>query len=96
MDRLKFRVVNSPGSFEFKKGMSLSDALILAEGFTATANGAAVTIYHSELSDESTTTTTTIVAVDENLVPENNTELSANDFVVVRQIPGFKTIESNP
>ncbi|MEL0272239.1 MAG: SLBB domain-containing protein [Flavobacteriaceae bacterium] len=85
--------VNSPGSFEFKKGMSLSDALILAEGFTATANGAAVTIYHSELSDESTTTTTTIVAVDENLVPENNTELSANDLIVVRQIPGFKTIE---
>jgi len=84
--------VNSPGSFEFKKGMSLSDALILAEGFTATANGAAVTIYHSELSDESTTTTT-IVAVDENLVPENNVELSANDLIVVRQIPGFKTIE---
>ncbi len=85
--------VNSPGSFEFKKGMSLSDALILAEGFTATANGAAVTIYHSELSDESITTTTTIVAVDENLVPENNTELSANDLIVVRQIPGYKTIE---
>ena len=84
--------VNSPGSFEFKKGMSLSDALILAEGFTATANGAAVTIYHSELSDESTTTTT-IVAVDENLVPENNVELSANDLIVVRQIPGLKTIE---
>jgi len=84
--------VNSPGSFEFKKGMSLSDALILAEGFTATANGAAVTIYHSELSDESTTTTTT-VAVDENLVPENNVELYANDLIVIRQIPGFKTIE---
>ena len=85
--------VNSPGSFEFKKGMSLSDALILAEGFTATANVGAVTIYHPEINGESTTTTTTTIAVDENLVPERNIELSANDLIVVRQIPGYKTIE---
>jgi len=85
--------VNSPGSFEFKKGMSLSDALILAAGFTAKANGAAVTIYHSEVTGEATTTTTTTISVDENLVPENNIELSTNDLIVVRQIPGFKTIE---
>ena len=83
--------VNSPGSFEFKKGMSLSDALILAEGFTATANGGAVTIYHPEINGESTTTTT--ISVDENLVPARNVELSANDLIVVRQIPGYKTIE---
>ena len=82
--------VNAPGSFEFKKGMSLSDALILAKGFTATANGGAVTIYHPEINGESTTTT---IAVDENLVPERNIELSANDLIVVRQIPGYKTIE---
>ena len=85
--------VNTPGSFEFKKGMSLSDALILAEGFTAKANGAAVTIYHPEVTGEATTTTTTTISVDENLVPDNNIELSANDLIVVRQIPGFKTIE---
>jgi len=86
--------VNAPGSFEFKKGMSLSDALILAEGFTAKANGAAVTVYHPEVTGEATTTTTTItISVDENLVPDNNIELSANDLIVVRQIPGFKTIE---
>lgn len=86
--------VNAPGSFEFKKGMSLSDALILAEGFTAKANGAAVTIYHPEVTGEATTTTTTTtISVDENLVPDNNIELSANDLIVVRQIPGFKTIE---
>ena len=86
--------VNNPGSFEFKKGMSLSDALILAKGFTATANGGAVTIYHPEINGESTTTTTTTtIAVDENLVPERNIELSANDLIVVRQIPGYKTIE---
>jgi len=81
--------VNAPGSFEFKKGMSLSDALILAQGFTATANGGAVTIYHPEINGEATTT----VAVDENLVPEKNIELSANDLIVVRQIPGFRYIE---
>ena len=88
--------VNNPDSFEFKKGMSLSDALILAKGFTATANGGAVTIYHPEINGESTTTTTTTtttIAVDENLVPERNIELSANDLIVVRQIPGYKTIE---
>jgi len=85
--------VNAPGSFEFKKGMSLSDALILAEGFTAKANGAAVTVYHPKVTGEATTTTTTTTAVDENLVPDNNIELSANDLIVVRQIPGFKTIE---
>jgi len=87
--------VNAPGSFEFKKGMSLSDALILAEGFTAKANGAAVTIYHPEVTGEATTTTTTTTttSVDENLVPDKNIELSANDLIVVRQIPGFKTIE---
>ena len=71
--------------------MSLSDALILAEGFTAKANGAAVTIYHPEVTGEATTTTT--ISVDENLVPDKNIELSANDLIVVRQIPGFKTIE---
>jgi len=87
--------VNAPGDFEFKKGMSLSDALILAEGFTAKANGAAVTIYHPEVTGEATTTTTTTttISVDENLVPDNNIELAANDLIVVRQIPGFKTIE---
>ena len=87
--------VNSPGVFEFKKGMSLSDVLILAEGLTAKANRAAVTVYHAEIGGDTTTTTTTTttVAVDENLVTENNLELAANDFIVVRQIPGFKTIE---
>ncbi len=88
--------VNTPGSFEFKKGMSLSDALILAEGFTATANGGAVTIYHAEVTGELLLLLLLLlllVAVDENLVPEKNIELSANDLIVVRQIPGYKTIE---
>jgi protein involved in polysaccharide export with SLBB domain len=43
--------VNSPGSFDFKEGMSLSDALILAQGFTANANKSAVSVYQNFLID---------------------------------------------
>ena len=85
--------VNSPGVFEYKEGMSLSDALIMAEGFTANANKSEVTVYQNFLSDGQTFTQTEMVAVGDDLTLEDQVLLSENALVVVRRDPNFREVE---
>ena len=85
--------VNSPGIYEYKAGMSLSDALILAQGFTANANNGAVNVYQNFLVDGETYTQTETVAVNDDLRSKDQVLLSENSLIVVRRDPNFREIE---
>jgi len=85
--------VQSPGSYPFRKGMQISDLLLLGDGLKVNANSSAITLYRMDLNSEGTTTTTTI-SLDENLVPSNNILLQPDDYVVVRTKSGYQTIET--
>jgi protein involved in polysaccharide export with SLBB domain len=85
--------VNSPGVFEYKEGMSLSDALILAKGFTANANKSEVILYQNFLFDGETITQTETVPVGDNLVAKDQVLLNENTVVIVRRDPNFRKVE---
>jgi protein involved in polysaccharide export with SLBB domain len=84
--------VNNPGTLIYNEGMTLSDALIQAKGFTALANGAEVTVYKTP-QDLGETTTSTTISVNTELETSDSVVLSPFDFIVVRQLPGYKPIE---
>ena len=91
-----FRVegeVNSPGIYDYKAGMSLSDALILAQGFTANANRRAVNVYQNFLVDGETYTQTETVSVNPNLSSNEPLLLVENALIVVRRDPDFREVE---
>jgi protein involved in polysaccharide export with SLBB domain len=85
--------VNRPGIFEFKKGMSISDALIIAKGFTSNANKAEVSIYENYLKEKNYYTQTKIVNFNDNLTTENNVLLNENSLIVVRSDPNKRYVE---
>jgi len=84
--------VNSPGSFEYKNGMRLSDALILAEGFTAEANAFEVVVYHSGI-DRNSGGFSSVISVSEELISSENVALGKGDLVVVRVSSAARAIE---
>jgi protein involved in polysaccharide export with SLBB domain len=84
--------VNNPGMFTYSEGMTLSDALIQAKGFTALANGAEVTVYNTPLKVGDITVSKTI-SVSSNLEVSEEVLLSPFDLIVVRQLSGYKPIE---
>jgi protein involved in polysaccharide export with SLBB domain len=85
--------VNNPGIFDFKQGMSLSDVLILANGFTANANKKEINIYQNFLESGQTITKTERIAVNDDLSTENQVELFENSLIVVRRNPNFRVVE---
>jgi len=85
--------VNSPGVFDYRDGMSLSDALIMAQGFTANANQSAVSVYQNFLVDDETYTQTEIIAVKDDLSSADQVLLSENALIVVRRDPDFREVE---
>jgi protein involved in polysaccharide export with SLBB domain len=85
--------VNSPGIYDYKEGMSLSDALILAQGFSANANKSAVNVYQNFLVDGETYTQTETVAINDNLSSKNQVLLLENSLIVVRRDPNFREVE---
>jgi protein involved in polysaccharide export with SLBB domain len=85
--------VNNPGVFEYKHGMGLSDALILAQGFKANANKSAVSVYQNFLMDGEIYTQTEIVEVNDNLNSVDQVILSENALIVVRRHPSFREVE---
>ena len=85
--------VNSPGTYDYKVGMSLSDALILARGVTANANKSAVNVYQNFLVDRETYTQTETVAVNDNLSSKDPMLLLENSLIVVRRNPNFREVE---
>ena len=85
--------VNNPGVYDYKEGMSLSDALVLANGFTSNANKAAVSVYQNFLYDGETFTQTETVSVRDNLSLEQSVLLQENALIVVRKDPDFREVE---
>ena len=85
--------VNSPGIYDYKAGMSLSDALILAQGFTANANKSAVNVYQNFLIDGEIYTQTETVSVNANLRSKQPLLLMENALIVVRRDPDFREVE---
>lgn len=95
-DAAKIRVqgeVNNPGEFMFQKGMSLSDALVLAGGFTSNADKLGVSVYQNFLFEGETFTQTEKVAVEDNLVTQKPVLLQENSLIVVRKNPDFREVE---
>ena len=85
--------VNSPGAFPYRAGMSLSDALIMANGFTANANKENVTMYRTFISEGKKYTQSETVSVDETLSSEKYVFLAPNALVVVRRDPSISAVE---
>ncbi len=85
--------VNNPGVYDYKEGMSLSDALVLANGFTANANKTGVSVYQNFLYDGETFTQTETVSVRDNLTSEQEVLLQENALIVVRKDPDFREVE---
>jgi protein involved in polysaccharide export with SLBB domain len=85
--------VNRPGTYNYKVGMSLSDALILAQGFNSNANKSAVNVYQNFLLDGETYTQTETVAVNDDLSSKNQVLLLENALIVVRRDPDFREVE---
>lgn len=85
--------VNNPGVFQYKKGMSLSDVLILAQGFTANANKKEVSVYQNFLQNGQTITQTETIAISDNLSAEKEIPLLENALIVVRRDPNYRVVE---
>lgn len=85
--------VNTPGIFQYKKGMSLSDALLMANGFTSAANKEAVSVYQNFLNEDSMVTQSETVSVDARLITQKPILLQENALVVVRKDPNYRKVE---
>jgi protein involved in polysaccharide export with SLBB domain len=85
--------VNNPGVFQFKTGMSLSDVLILAQGFTANANKNEVSVYQNFLQNGQTITQTETIAISDNLSAEKEIKLFENALIIVRRDPNYRAVE---
>ena len=85
--------VQSPGSYEFRKGMRISDLILLGDGLKVNSNSTEITLYRRNVNSEGTSsTTTTTISLDENLIPSENIALQVDDYVVVRSKTGFNPI----
>jgi protein involved in polysaccharide export with SLBB domain len=85
--------VNNPGAFQYKAGMSLSDILILAQGFTANANKNEVSVYQNFLQNGQTITQTETIAIGDNLIAEKDIQLFENALIIVRRDPNYRVVE---
>jgi protein involved in polysaccharide export with SLBB domain len=85
--------VNSPGVYQYKKGMSISDALILAKGFTAKANMRNVSVYQNFLQGTQTITQTETIAFNVDLKSENDIQILENALIIVRRDPNYRVVE---
>lgn len=86
--------VNSPGTFEYKNGMSVGDALILANGFSVFANTNEVEIYRNQSVTTSTYGAESFkVRFNKELEPSVDVELYPDDLIVVRENPGYQNMD---
>jgi protein involved in polysaccharide export with SLBB domain len=85
--------VNSPGTLPFRDGLSISDVLIQAQGFTSIANRDQVTVYQNELREGETFTRVDVVSFDDKMISNRNIALSPNSLVIVRKDPNFREVE---
>lgn len=85
--------VNSPGTFEFKNGMTLYDALVLADGFSSQADKTSVAVYFSSIYDSEFFTQTDFYQVSDELKTQYPVQLEANTLIVVRKRFELRDVE---
>ena len=80
--------VNNPKEVDFKDGLTISDLIILSGGLTAYANPKDVRIFRNISSDGNEKITKEInIELDDNLIPNKNIFLVADDIVTVNAFP---------
>lgn len=85
--------VNSPGTFEFKEGMTLYDALVLADGFSSQADRTSVAVYFSSIYDRELFTQTDFYQVSDELKTQYPVQLEANSLIVVKKRYDLREVE---
>ena len=87
--------VNNPATFDYKKGMTVRDALILASGFNANANKSDIVLIRNiSFENKNNIKKEFNINFDENLNPDNNIELLPDDIISVRKTPYLQTSKS--
>ena len=87
--------VNSPKTFDYKKGMTVRDALILASGFNANANKSGIVLIRNISFENKTNIIKEFnINFDENLNSDNNMELLPDDILSIRKTPYLKNSKS--
>ena len=80
--------VNDPKEVDFKDGLTISDLIILSGGLTAYANPKDVRIFRNISTDGNKKITKEIILeLDDNLIPNKNILLVADDIVTVNASP---------
>ena len=80
--------VNDPKKVDFKDGLTISDLIILSGGLTAYANPKDVRIFRNISTDGNKKITKEIILeLDDNLIPNKNILLVADDIVTVNASP---------
>ena len=80
--------VNNPKEVDFKDGLTISDLIILSGGLTAYANPKDVRIFRNISTDGNKKITKEIILeLDDNLIPNKNILLVADDIVTVNASP---------
>ena len=80
--------VNNPKEVDFKDGLTISDLIILSGGLTAYANPKDIRIYRNISADGNKEITKEInLELDDNLIPNINIPLIADDIVTVNSSP---------
>ena len=80
--------VNDPKKVDFKDGLTISDLIILSGGLSAYANPKDVRIFRNISSDGNEKITKEInIQLDDNLIPNKNILLVADDIVTVNAFP---------
>jgi protein involved in polysaccharide export with SLBB domain len=86
--------VNKGGSYQYAKGLTINDLLVLSGGFKEEASPKRVEVYRVIIQEnEPTKTIATTVGFDKNfnvISGDPNTEVMPYDIIVVRTVPDFK------
>jgi protein involved in polysaccharide export with SLBB domain len=86
--------VNKPGIFQYAKGLTINDILVLSGGFKEEASPKKVDVYRVLIQEnEPTKTVATTVSFDRNLnviSGDPNTQLQPYDIIAVRTVPDFQ------
>jgi protein involved in polysaccharide export with SLBB domain len=86
--------INKPGVFQYAKGLTINDILVLSGGFREEASPKKVDVYRVIIQEnEPTKTVATTISFDRNLNIINgdvNTQLQPYDIIVVRTVPDFQ------
>lgn len=85
--------VNRPGVFEFKQGMTLTDALILAEGFTSDANIEFVSVYSGSIYQDEAFAQAENYIVNKDLTTKSSIPIRDNSLIVVRKRTDIINVE---